>query len=169
MYLPATDSRALASRRWLAVAVIGTALMACASDSAPPEARSADAFRAVQLELREGPAVLTLEAEAWRSYQPITTSAGEPLIVVARLHATALIDSALRVETLHLVHGDETWTGAAVEEQPRTSGAAGLEVVVRNGPHWATGDSVDVVARVALPGGRSALVRAPRTLIARVD
>jgi hypothetical protein len=56
-----------------------------------------------------------------------------------------------------------------VEESPRDSGAARVEFIVRRGPNWAPGDSIDVVAQVALPGGGGSLLRAPSIAIMRVE
>jgi hypothetical protein len=111
----------------------------------------------------------TLEAEAWRSFQPITTPSGEPMIVVVRLRGTVPLPREFGVQSVLLLRGDSVWSGPAGEEHPRDPGAMLAEVVVRDAPRWGPGDSLDVVARVGRTRGPLALVRAPRIVIARVD
>ncbi|MGQ0646508.1 MAG: hypothetical protein ACT4P7_02995 [Gemmatimonadaceae bacterium] len=143
--------------------------MACASDPTLPDAPSADWLRGVQLSLPGAAAPLTLEAEAWRSFQPPSTSRGDPLIVIARLTSTAPIDPAVQLDTLYIARDQEVWIGVAREEQPRAASATMVEFVGRNGPNWRPGGSIDVVARVVRPDGTFALLRAPRAAVARVD
>ncbi|MEO6446984.1 MAG: hypothetical protein ABIZ91_17225, partial [Gemmatimonadaceae bacterium] len=57
----------------------------------------------------------------------------------------------------------------AREEQPREARARSVEFVVRNGPLWSPGDSLDVVVTLKTTGGASALLRAPRIVLARVS
>ena len=143
--------------------------MACAADPGRSGGPSADLLRNVAEQLALGASQLSLEAEAWRSFQPITGESGDPLIVVARLHGSAPLDPQLRIETLHVVRANDVWTGPGVEEQPRASGGASLEVVARKGPAWATGDSIDVIAELRTGDGRKVRLRAPRIAILRVD
>lgn len=145
--------------------------MACAPEPSNPQTLSSAALGTAPLHLDTPDGRVTLEAEAWRSFQPITQSrSGDPLIVMARLSTAAgALSSAIQIDTVFLLRGSEQWAGRAVEETPRAAGSTQMEVLVRNGPNWAPGDSIDLVARVTLAGGKSALVRAPRVEIARVD
>lgn len=156
-----------------ALVALGAALMGCASRPPQGAPDSAEALRGTALEATiDGNARLRLEVEAWRSWQPVRptpTGEGDPLIAVLRLVSSAPIPAGLTVETVHLLHGTDAWSGPGVEESPREAGGASLEVVVRNGPTWAAGDSIDVVVRVKLPSGQLTMVRAPRTAIERVD
>jgi len=132
---------------------------------------SAEALRAVPTTVEVDGASLTLTVEAWRSYQPtVGRAAGDPMIALLRVSTNdpAGIPGALRADSAWLAHGDEVVPVVPREEQPREAGGRTVELVVRDGPSWPTGDSLDVV--VALGGGRTprALLRAPRTVIARV-
>ena len=148
---------------WVAIASIG-----CTS---PPSMGSDPvSLRNAPLEWRTAERRYTLEAEGWRSFQPIQRQeGGDPLIVVLRLHADAPIPASASVIGIQLVKGETVWSvdggyEARPGEEPST-----MEYVVRNGPAgWVPGDSVDVVASVH-DGGVTSLVRAPRFVIARVD
>lgn len=143
--------------------------VACAYDPGRSGAPSALSLLSVAQQAVLGAARVSLEAEAWRSFQPITGEAGDPLIVVARLHGTAPLDPQLRIDTLYVVRGNEIWTGRSREEQPRASGGLDLEVVARNGPPWASGDSIDVIAEVTGVDGQKVRLRSARIAVLRVD
>ena len=145
------------------------ALVACASDPGRPAAPSAASLLSVAQQAVQGASRLSLEAEAWRSFQPIKGEAGDPLIVVARLHGTAPLGPHVRIDTLYVVRGSEIWTGRSKEEQSRVAGGPDLEVVARNGPAWASGDSIDVIAEVSVGGDLKVRLRAPRIAVMRVD
>jgi hypothetical protein len=131
---------------------------------------SASTLRNTPLEWRASDRRYTLEAEGWRSFQPIQRQAGgDPLIVVLRLNADAPIPDEVSVVEVQLVKDETVWSPSASPEVRSTAGSKTVEVVVRNGPGgWVPGDSVDVVAKVK-DGGATSLVRAPRFVIARVD
>lgn len=153
----------------------GALLVACEQPPSTPPAlavTSAQSLRDVPLRVEEGGATLTLAVEAWRSFQPtIGAEAGDPLIAILRLNAdrTGGIPGALRADSAWIARGDEVLRVTAREEQPREAAARWVEFVVRDGPRWAPGDSIDVV--LALGGLRApqVLLRAPRVPILRVD
>lgn len=149
---------------WLPVA-----LAACGSGPSMPAAMSAAELRAAPTEVRQGDARWTLQAEGWRSFQPIAAAGGDPLIVVTRLASTMIVGAEVRIQSVTLARGDDVWSGAATEESTRNPGAAIVEFVTRDGPPWSPGDSVDVVAHIADATGAPVLLRAPRFAIARVD
>ena len=130
---------------------------------------SAAALRAVSTKVSANNVDFTLQAEAWRSFQPITTPDGDPLIVVLRLTSSAPIDSTLQIDTVWIARGSEVWAGQPREEQRRSAGATVMEVVVRQGPNWSPGDSIDVVAQLRVLNARPVALRAPQTHVARVD
>ena len=144
-------------------------LVACAADPGRAGGLSPELLRGVSEQAVQGGTQLSLEAEAWRSFQPITGESGDPLIVVARLHGTAPLGPQVQVDTLYVVRGSEIWVGRSVEEQARAAGGRDLEVVARNGPAWAAGDSIDVIAEVSTGGGKRVRLRSPRAAIQRVD
>lgn len=132
-----------------------------------PEALGAVATRA------EGPdGAFTLEVEAWRSYQPtMERPPGDPMIAILRLRVEGerAIPGALSVDSVWLVRGADVERAQAREEQPRVAGAGMVEFVIRDGPRWPTGETMDVVVALGGLGGAPLLVRAPRVVIARVD
>jgi hypothetical protein len=133
---------------------------------------NAQALRAVPTSVDTDGMSLTLSVEAWRSYQPtIDRAAGDPLIALLRVNTSdpAGIPGALRADGAWLAHGDEMVQVMPREEQPREPGARTLEFVVRDGPAWPTGDSLDVVLSIGGMRAQPLLLRAPRTVIARVD
>ncbi len=154
-------------RRWLAGTVL---VMACASDPAPPGGDNPLVWRDAPVSVALGSATATLEAEAWRSLQPPSGPGGNPLLLLLRLNTTAALDAGTVIESVILRRNDDVWAGDAREEHPREAGATQVEFMVRNGPDWAPGDSVDVVARIRVAAGEGRVeLRAPRLVIARVD
>jgi hypothetical protein len=155
-----------------AACVAGLVLAACApAPSVEPVMRSADELRQASLQVTAGGGALSLEVEAWRSFQPIVGDSGDPLIAVLRLRAGegGRVPGALVLEGAWLVRGNEVLRVEAREEEPRAANAAVLEFVVRDGPRWAAGDSIDVIVDVGGLDGPRTLLRAPRVVIARVD
>jgi hypothetical protein len=158
----------LVAAAWVASLVIS----ACApAPSGEPPVRSADELRQAGTQVRAGEGSLTLEVEAWRSFQPIVGDSGDPLIAVLRLRAGegGRVPGALAIEGAWLVRGNEVLRVEAREEEPRAASAEVLEFVVRDGPRWAAGDSIDVIVDVGGLDGPRTLLRAPRVVIARVD
>jgi hypothetical protein len=151
------------------VAVVASLVASCEASQPPAVQPSANELRTASTTLSAESGTWSLEAEAWRSFQPITTASGDPMIVVARLRGTVAPPPDFGVRDVYLVRGDSVWSGAATEEHQREPGSTLVEVVVRNAPRWGPGDSLDVIARVGRASGSSALLRAPRILIARVD
>lgn len=156
----------------LILAIASSACQGTDSGSPVPAVTSAQALRAVETSVEAGGGALTLVVEAWRSFQPtVDRAAGDPLIALLRVSTTAAegLPGALRADSAWLAHGDDLVAMVPREEQPREPGGRTVEFVVRGGPAWPTGDSLDVV--VAIGGVRPAplLLRAPRAVIARVD
>lgn len=150
----------------------GVGMAACApAPSGESVVRGAEELRAAATRVSAGPVALTLEVEAWRSFQPIVGDVGDPLIAILRVQAADLgvVPGAVAVEGVYLLRGAEVVQMVPREEQPRVANARTVEFVVRDGPHWAAGDSIDVVAALSGLGGPSILLRAPRTTILRVD
>ncbi len=174
----------------LAALVTLTALSALAScgepsagkDAAPnehtPSVMTAETLLAAPAQLVAGDAALSIEVEAWRSFQPLVDSASTRLVAVIRVSAAAAdstaagtrgVPGALGIDAVWLVHGTEVVRGEAREEQPREAGASTVEFVLRDGPTWPAGDSIDVVVSASGVSNAPRLLRAPRIAIARVD
>ncbi|MCC6930065.1 MAG: hypothetical protein IT359_13865 [Gemmatimonadaceae bacterium] len=163
------------------------ALTACGTSSpetngAPRAGESSmpgtETLLAAPMQLAVGDDSLSLEVEAWRSFQPLLDSASARLIAVLRVSTRAKdssnagsrgVPGALGVDAVWLVRGSEVVRGEAREEQPREAGVSTVEFVLRDGPTWAVGDSIDVVVTVSGVSDAPRLLRAPRVAIARVD
>jgi hypothetical protein len=150
------------------VAWVAIASIACTSS--PSMGSDPVNLRNAPLEWRAAGRRYTLEAEGWRSFQPIQRQeAGDPLIVVLRLHADSPIPATASVIGIQLLRGETVWSVNGGYEARPWEGANTIEYVVRDGPGgWVAGDSVDVIASVH-DGGVTSLVRAPSFVIARVD
>lgn len=161
-------------RRFVAIALIVAAVAAACGQPPSGESgvtmRTPEALRSAPAQLTAGAATLSLEVEAWRSFQPTMDSVENRLIAILRVKATGGgVPGALAVDTLWLVHGSEVVQGFAREEEPRAPGATTVDFILRDGPMWAPGDSIDVIASLSGVRGEAALLRAPRVAIARVD
>jgi len=131
---------------------------------------SSETLREAPQEVSLGGTPLRLEVEAWRSFQPTMDRLPNRLIAVLRLKATTgAVPPLAALDAVWLQHGSETVRGIAREEQPRDPGASNVEFVLRDGPMWSPGDSIDVVASVSEGGRGATLLRAPRVAILRVD
>lgn len=148
-------------------------LMACNDSPSPAErpVRTAESLRAEATQAVIGASSLAVEVEAWRSYQPIKGDAGDPMIAIIRLTAAGEggVPGDVGVDAAYLVRGNEVVVADAREEQPREAKARTVEFIVREGPQWTPGDSIDVVVVLKQTGGQTTLVRAPRTVLARVS
>jgi hypothetical protein len=150
---------------WVVIVGIG-----CSSPPPSMGSELASMLRSTPLEWRTEDRRYTVEAEGWRSFQPIQKQdEGDGLIVVVRLNADAAIPRDVGVMELQLVKGETVWSPTEPAEVREEPGASSREIVLRKGPRdWVVGDSVDVVAKLHV-GGAFPLVRAPRFVIARVD
>jgi len=129
-----------------------------------------DALQQVPLSVAIAGRSISLEVEAWRSFQPTVGTVGDPLIAVLRVQSRdGSLPGELSMRRVFLLRGGEVVEGEAREEQPRESNAQMAEFVLRQGPPWTPGDSLDVVVELAGSGSLAPLLRAPRVAIARVD
>ena len=86
-------------RAWVVVSGL-----ACTSPPPPMGSELASALRSTTLEWRAADRRYTLEAEGWRSFQPIQKQdGGDPLIVVVRLNADSPIPDAVSIIEIQLV------------------------------------------------------------------
>lgn len=132
----------------------------------------------VRPDLRAAPTAATLagqsvsiESYLWRDFAPISPPDGKPLIAVVRLNAAdgAPLAPGVTADSVWVISEMEAWAARAVQEQPRSSTGAYLEVVARDGPKWGPGVRVDVVVRARDVLGRVVYVRAADQLIHRTD
>lgn len=151
--------------RWVVVLLA----LACAGIPEPPRDSSLLVWPEAAEIAQVAGATLRVDAEAWRSFQPVAAPRGDSLIVVIRVHSTGPLDPDVRIDSVMLRRGASIWNGSAREEQPRDNAASRAEFVIRHGPDWAPGDSVDLVATLRVPGGTLVRLRAPSLVIQRVD
>ena len=149
------------------------AVMACGQSSSPaqPPARSLETLRGAAPSAVVGDASLRVEAIAWRSFQPIVGEKGDPMIAIVRLVAApgATVAADVKASAAYFIRGSEVVPATPREEQPREASPSVVEAMVRNGPRWTPGDSIDVVVAVRSGDGSTTLIRAPRTVLSRVD
>jgi len=140
----------------IAVAGCGTACRCCRSESTS----IASAPERVAIDGRE----YTLNASAWRDFQPVAPRDGQPLVVVVKLTSAEPIPTPadLAIDHVWVLNGKEQWSA-----KPAT-GTAPSETAVRGGPKWGPGIKVDVVARLK-QGTKTWLVRAAGVDIKRTD
>lgn len=112
---------------------------------------------------------LELETTLWRDFMPISPPDGRPLIAVLRVRTTdeSALPQGLSVEAAHVIHGEDVWSAAPREEHGSERDDV-LEVVLREGPKWGPGVTVDVVVEIQ-HAGRLLLLRAPEQPIIRTD
>ncbi len=113
--------------------------------------------------------MVELEVEAWRSHQPVAGEAGDPLIAVLRLKGDRAIPTEMKIGPVRMTHAGDVWTTVAREEQPREPGATTVEYMVREGPRWPTGDSIEVQVQVGVGGTAPTTILGVRTDLARVN
>jgi hypothetical protein len=146
--------------------------MSCGDSSTGAEVpeRSLETLRLASLSLRVDEATLDVSAEAWRSYQPSAGKEEHPLLTLVRVRSTgAPLPPTLALDGIYLIHDEEVHAAAGREEEARAPGARFAEFMVRGGPNWAPGDSIDVVVALRTSSATTLLLRAPRVAIARVD
>jgi hypothetical protein len=112
---------------------------------------------------------LRLEADVWRNFQPLTPESGPPLLAVLRLTSDRAIPAGLVIDAVTLIRGDQVWTGMARQETPPEAQAQSAEFMLRDGPQWSPGDTLEVVVRLREAGGATAMLRAPHIVIQRVE
>ena len=119
-----------------------------------------------------GPVTLHLSAYLWRDFMPgpqMSPMNGSALMGTFVLSTQ---DPAVFVpvtfDALWVVNGEEIWS-AKLENNPLVDVVPGTILkVARDGPRWATGITVDVVARVGLTDGTKRLIRVS-TVIQRTE
>jgi hypothetical protein len=132
------------------------ALTACAGGTVEPD----PSFP----ELRSAPTSLSVDGqdvrvsiEIWRDLMPrIGPGGGSPLAVFATFAPRA---PALTVTEVHLLLGDQHWSGSASQlGDPKSWAALG-------GPEWPVGSTVTVVLLLRIPGQGAARLRVPDVAI----
>lgn len=106
-------------------------------------------LRAVPLSLGISGKTLQGETYVWRDMMPTIVIPGEPapkrgimVSFTAKASDSTPVPAGLRAEKITVANGDEVWASTEVEVRSEENSFGG---VVRNGPEWTLGSSVDVV------------------------
>ena len=158
------------SWRYRALTAVVMLAVACTPESTVAPRDPAE-LRVAPTTVVVGGTALSLDADLWRDFQPISPPNGKPLVGIVRIRSVdgASVPSSTRVVGLWVVNGDNVWTSVPREEQQRTPGAKEFDVVARDGPKWGPGVDVDVIVGVRDGAGAVALLRAPAQRIKRTD
>ncbi len=114
---------------------------------------------------------IVLRATAWRDVMPsVAREPGSDLMINLILSETrgAALPAALRVDSAWVRSSRGTWAAAPSREPRPTSGTA-LDLMLRGGPAWPVGTSLDVLVRAIDAGGGAHYLRDRRAAIGRVD
>ena len=114
---------------------------------------------------------LVLSPYLWRDFMPFSPPDGRPLIAILRLERAdgAPLAGALAISAAWVVNGDEVWTGRVREERVASPPPLYYEAIMRGGPKWGPGITVDVVVRIRDSNGEAQLLRAAKVPIDRTD
>jgi hypothetical protein len=111
-----------------------------------------------------------LSVNLWRDFMPPVPPGGNPLRVRVSVAADGAppFPSAVKVEQVWVLSGEEHWSPPLPPAPNSTAGATNLEYNMGDGPKWEPGRKADVVVRLAL-GKQTALLRAAGLTIQRTD
>lgn len=99
---------------------------------------------------------------AWRDLMP-SDQPGTGLIVSAQVRGGVTPPAPLRCDGMYLVRGDSV-VAAPPAEVRDGDGPGAVECLVRNGPNWPGGATIQVIVAVTGPTGTRALVRRETTI-----
>jgi hypothetical protein len=140
----------------LGIALAAAAMFVGCSDSpTAPDPATGDLRRA-PLAITVDGANVVLQTSLWRNLMPSVPPSGSPLLATIRLPTSV---KSASVDRVWVLLGDATWE-VTPERLDNSS-----EWMARDGPQWAPGSRVDVVARVRGMDGRTQLVRAADQII----
>jgi hypothetical protein len=133
------------------------------TSATPLKAMSVTALRAISTE-----ASLDIPVQAavyaWRDFMP---SAGQPtrtheLMVSVQVRGGVVQPKALACDGMYLVHADSVFRSAPADQRAG-DGPGAVECILRGGPAWPVGDTVQVIISVSA-GSQRALIRRETTI-----
>ena len=141
-------------------------LNACGGSSTAPTPLPSDLATAPTRVVLAGKS-LSLNASLWRDFMPISPPDGKPLVAVLQVRTEdgSEVPATVRADMVWVLNGADTWATLPREERSRQETAPVYELVVRDGPKWGPGITVDVVVRLHEAGGRESLLRVANRLI----
>ena len=114
---------------------------------------------------------VVLSPYLWRDFMPFTPPDGRPMIAILRLESAdgAPLAGTVSIDAAWVVNDDEVWTGSVREHRLAPPPPMYYEAVMRGGPKWGPGITVDVVVRVRDSTGEPQLIRATNVPIHRTE
>jgi hypothetical protein len=151
----------------LALTRVPVTKAACSVGTLPTAASVA----AVPLTVTLGGHRFGLSVEAWRNFMPGSTPDGSPLLVALTLNSldSTAFPASVTVDSAWVIMGDHVWRSVAVEENPRQPAAPEVYAMLRHGPTWDPGATIDIVVRLRDRTGTAVCLRAREQQIGRAD
>lgn len=114
---------------------------------------------------------VVLSPYLWRDFMPSSPPDGRPMIASLRLQSTdgTPLAGTLSIDAAWVMNDDEVWTGRVREYRVAPPPPMYYEGIMRGGPKWGPGITVDVVVRVRDGDGEAQLIRATNVPIHRTD
>jgi hypothetical protein len=145
-------------RKFFVLAVLGFSVSGCAGSTEPDPTLTQ--LLAAPTELAFDGMAFQAEVSAWRDFAPITPPDGQPLAVVVRIGPGF---SSVSIERVWVINGGQLWGSTAT----RVDGTS--DWVVRDGPKWGPGVTVEVVMETRHPSFGANLLRRPAVHIGRTS
>jgi hypothetical protein len=139
------------------------ALWGCGGDGpTTPGSVTESELTTAPAEVLVGGKALTLETSLWRDFQPISPPDGKPLVAILQIKTEdgSEVPGTVRADMVWVLNGMQRWSAVPQEERRRPETSPVYELVVRDGPKWGPGISVDVVVRLRSNDARAFLLRA---------
>jgi hypothetical protein len=143
--------------RWLVGIALCSMLAGCGGESVAPPGSvipTPDDLLDAPSQLTLGLHTYEIRSYPWRNFQPSGPPDGNRLAVVVHLVEvdSLAVPAAVTMDYLWVVNGPETWATEFTDEERPPQPPYMIERVARDGPEWAPGLAVDVVARVRVTG-----------------
>ena len=153
----------------LARILLFSLLFVSACNSNQNDKKSLAELRAAPEQVKIAGCLLKLDSELWRDAMPPISRETRPLGGVVKLQTTdgKAFPRNVQVETVFIINGDKVWS-APVKEIRKAKQDSVLEVVVRNGPDWASA-TMDVAVLLKDEEGEFHLIRAADQAIKQVQ
>lgn len=157
-------------RRFLPVIALGLAASGCGSSN-PVMPLPASELRSVPVSATADGKDLVLTPYLWRDFMPAAPPDGQPLVAVLRIGPSdgSAVPPTIRADAAWVVFGEQVWAAPVREDRFASPDPVYYEAVIRNGPKWGPGVTVDVVVRLRDSAGRAVLLRAANQAISRTD
>lgn len=114
---------------------------------------------------------LVLSPYLWRDFMPSTPPNGRPMIANLRLVSAdgTPLTGTLSIDAGWVVNNDDVWRGSVGEARFGSPPPMYYEAIMRGGPKWGPGITVDVVVRVRDSMGEPHLIRTTNVPVHRTD